>query len=81
MDPLDAVYDLLLAGARRAAQADGDHPRLHGGQQREAFAHPLCARLGRDDAGPDGPLAGSFFHGAYTWASWFYRFTVGDESC
>ena len=30
-EPLDAVYDLLVAGGRRAAQADGDHPRLRRG--------------------------------------------------
>jgi N-acyl-D-amino-acid deacylase len=28
---------------------------------------------------PDGSLAHSFFHGAYTWASWFWRFMVRDE--
>jgi N-acyl-D-aspartate/D-glutamate deacylase len=28
---------------------------------------------------PDGPLAGSSFHGAYTWAAWFWRFTVREE--
>jgi N-acyl-D-amino-acid deacylase len=28
---------------------------------------------------PDGSLAESFFHGAYTWASWFWRFMVRDE--
>ena len=49
-------------------------------EQREAFAHPLCVP-GSDATtlAPDGPLADSFFHGAYTWASWFYRFMVRDE--
>ena len=28
---------------------------------------------------PNGKLAESFFHGAYTWASWFWRFMVRDE--
>ena len=28
---------------------------------------------------PDGPLAASTLHGAYTWAAWFYRFTVRQE--
>jgi N-acyl-D-aspartate/D-glutamate deacylase len=27
---------------------------------------------------PDGPLAASVFHGAYTWAAWYYRFTARD---
>ena len=29
---------------------------------------------------PDGPLKDSSFHGAYTWASWFYRHFVRDTS-
>ncbi len=79
-DPLDAVYDLLL----------GDIGALHRlmviihayseEQQREAFAHPLC--MPGSDAttlAPDGSLAHSFFHGAYTWAAWFWRFMVCDE--
>ena len=49
-------------------------------QQREAFAHRLCVP-GSDATtlAPDGALAQSFFHGAYTWASWFWRFMVRDE--
>src|SRR5256885_16140397 len=49
-------------------------------QQREAFAHPLC--MPGSDAttlAPDGRLAQAFFHGAYTWAAWFWRFMVRDE--
>ena len=49
-------------------------------QQREAFAHPLC--MPGSDAttlAPNGTLAESTFHGAYTWASWFWRFMVRDE--
>jgi N-acyl-D-amino-acid deacylase len=79
-EPLDAVYD-LLAGALEAPQ------RLmviiHAyteEEQREAFAHPLCVP-GSDATtlAPDGPLGDTWFHGAYTWASWFYRFMVRDE--
>ena len=49
-------------------------------EQREAFAHPLCVP-GSDATtlAPDGPLGDTWFHGAYTWASWFYRFMVRDE--
>jgi N-acyl-D-aspartate/D-glutamate deacylase len=48
-------------------------------QQRETFAHPLCVP-GSDATAlaPDGPLAGQMFHGAYTWASWFWRFMVRE---
>jgi N-acyl-D-amino-acid deacylase len=34
---------------------------------------------GRSTLAPDGRLACSFFHGAYTWAAWFWRFMVRDE--
>ena len=27
---------------------------------------------------PDGPLAGKVFHGAYTWAAWFWRHFVAE---
>jgi N-acyl-D-amino-acid deacylase len=49
-------------------------------EQREAFAHPLCVP-GSDATtlAPDGALVESFFHGAYTWASWFWRFMVQEE--
>ena len=76
-DPLDTVYDLLLEGA------DGMHRlmvMIHcytEEQQLQAFTHPLC--MPGSDAttlAPDGRLAGSVFHGAYTWAAWFYRFMV-----
>jgi N-acyl-D-aspartate/D-glutamate deacylase len=79
-EPLDAVYDLLAA-------ASDDTTRLKviirchtEEQQREAFAHPLS--MPASDAttlAPDGPLASSFFHGAYTWAAWFLRFAVREE--
>ena len=49
-------------------------------QQAEAFAHPLCVP-GSDATAlaPDGPLAASVFHGAYTWAAWFLRFAVRER--
>jgi N-acyl-D-aspartate/D-glutamate deacylase len=79
-EPLDAVYDLLLGGLHELQKliviihAYSEH------QQREAFAHPLCVP-GSDATtlAPDGALAESFFHGAYTWASWFWRFSVRVE--
>jgi N-acyl-D-amino-acid deacylase len=80
-EPLDAVYD-LLAGALTAPQKL--MVIIHAyteEEQREAFSHPLCVP-GSDATtmAPDGPLADTWFHGAYTWASWFYRFMVRDEA-
>jgi len=47
---------------------------------RPAFAHPLCM-VGSDATAlaPDGPLANSVFHGAYSWASWYFHFMVHER--
>jgi N-acyl-D-amino-acid deacylase len=79
-EPLDAVYDLLLEGLDELPRLLVIINAYTEEQQREAFAHPLCVP-GSDATtlAPDGPLAGSSFHGAYTWAAWFWRFMVRDE--
>jgi N-acyl-D-aspartate/D-glutamate deacylase len=77
--PMDAVFD-LLAGAARSGETLTVLRMCHSeNQQREAFSHPLC--MPGSDAmtlAPDGPLAGVMFHGAYSWAAWYYRFAVRD---
>jgi N-acyl-D-aspartate/D-glutamate deacylase len=78
-EPLDAVYDILLD------EIDDLHlPMIMAFCYREedirpAFDHPDCM-VGSDATAlaPDGPLAGATFHGAYTWAAWFYRHFVRD---
>ena len=79
-EPLDAVYDLLLAGVDELHRLMVVIHAYSEEQQREAFAHRLCVP-GSDATtlAPDGALAQSFFHGAYTWAAWFWRFMVRDE--
>jgi N-acyl-D-amino-acid deacylase len=79
-EPLDAVYDLLLGGVDELHRLMVIIHAYSEEQQREAFAHPLCVP-GSDATtlAPDGRLAHEFFHGAYTWASWFWRFMVRDE--
>lgn len=72
--PLDAVYDLLLS------EIDDLHTLMvvafayREEDIRIAFEHPCCM-VGSDATtlATDGPLGESAFHGAYTWASWFYR--------
>jgi N-acyl-D-amino-acid deacylase len=79
-EPLDAVYDLLLGGLDELERLMVIIHAYSEDQQREAFAHPLC--MPGSDAttlAPDGRLAQAFFHGAYTWAAWFWRFMVRDE--
>ena len=78
--PIEAVCDVLLAALPDTARLMVILRAYSEAQQREAFAHPLC--MPGSDAttlAPDGPLAGCVFHGAYTWAAWFYRFMVGQE--
>jgi len=76
-DAYDAAYDII--------EATLDLPRspmvilltYTEDQQEAVFRHPLC--MPASDAttlAPDGPLGGAVFHGAYTWASWFWRFMV-----
>jgi N-acyl-D-aspartate/D-glutamate deacylase len=78
-DPHDCALDIL------ADEADSLHRPmviLHAYSeysQRLAFTHPLCTPA--SDAttlAPDGPLAGNVFHGAYSWAAWFWRRLVRD---
>jgi N-acyl-D-amino-acid deacylase len=79
-EPLDTVYDLLLGDVEELHRLMVIIHAYSEEQQREAFSHPLC--MPGSDAttlAPDGRLAHSFFHGAYTWASWFWRFMVRDE--
>ncbi|MBM3679679.1 MAG: amidohydrolase family protein, partial [Actinobacteria bacterium] len=80
VEPLDAVYDLLAAALPDPSRLMVLILCYTEERQREAFAHPLCTP-GSDATtlAPDGVLAGSTFHGAYTWASWFYRFMVRQE--
>jgi len=77
---LDCIYDLLL-GAIETMESLMVLIDCHSADQhRRAFAHPLS--MPASDAttmAPDGPLAGKTFHGAYTWASYFYNFSVNQE--
>ena len=73
-DPLDAAYDVLLA---EIGHLHRPMVILHCYTEdllRLTYAHDACT-VGSDATtlAPDGKLAGSTFHGAYTWAAWFYR--------
>lgn len=78
--PLDAAYDLLLE------EIDYLHRPmviLHSYSEdllMLAYGNRICG-VGSDATAlaPDGPLSGSTFHGAYTWASWFWRRVVRES--
>lgn len=78
--PTDTICDFLLASL------DGpDRPMvvIHAyseDDQRRIFAHPMC--IPGSDATTlalDGRLSRQVFHGAYTWAAWYYRFVAREE--
>ncbi|MBI4184113.1 MAG: amidohydrolase family protein [Proteobacteria bacterium] len=78
-EPLEAAYDILLG--------EVDHLErpmviLHCYTEellRLTYTRDACT-VGSDATAlaPDGPLAGATFHGAYSWASWFYRRMVRE---
>ena len=73
-DGWDTVIDIL---AREVGQIEYPMVLCHSYTEeelRDTFLHPLCT-IGSDATalGVDGPLAGTDFLGAYTWASWFFR--------
>ncbi|MHB8398942.1 MAG: N-acyl-D-amino-acid deacylase family protein [Candidatus Limnocylindrales bacterium] len=78
-EPGDALCDLLLAGVGRLQELMVIINCYTPEQQRAAFAHPLCVP-GSDATtlAPDGVLAESVFHGAYSWASWYWQFARID---
>jgi N-acyl-D-aspartate/D-glutamate deacylase len=79
-EPLDAICDLLAATADDVSRLWTIELTFTEDEQRAAFVHPLCVPA--SDAAAlalDGPLANSSFHGAYSWASWFYRYMVRDH--
>lgn len=80
MAPGDAALELLCRSADAAQPLMIIRPVYSTSDQELAFSHPLCVP-GSDatSLAPDGPLAGSAFHGAYSWAAWFYRFMVRER--
>jgi N-acyl-D-aspartate/D-glutamate deacylase len=80
MAPYQTICELLLA------ELDDLHSLMilaftyRAEDLRAAFEHPDCM-VGSDATAlaPDGPLANSAFHGAYTWAAWFFRHFVRER--
>jgi len=78
-DPMDAIFDLLIS------EIDNLHNVLvlafvyRAEDTHVAYEHPDCM-VGSDATAlaPDRPLSGCLLHGAFTWASWFYRHFVID---
>jgi N-acyl-D-amino-acid deacylase len=77
---IEALCDLLAGAASDTRQLMVIIHCYDEHEQRRTFGHPLCVP-GSDATtlAPDGPLARSFFHGAYSWAAWFYRFAVREH--
>jgi N-acyl-D-aspartate/D-glutamate deacylase len=78
-DPHDCALDILLEEVENIERPMVILHAYSEDSQKLAFAHPLCAP-GSDATtlAPDGPLATSTFHGAYTWAAWYWRSLVRE---
>jgi N-acyl-D-aspartate/D-glutamate deacylase len=79
-DAYDIAFDILLADVDQPNRAMVIIHAYTPDQQALMFSHPLC--MPGSDAttlAPDGPLANSVFHGAYTWASWYFHFMVHER--
>lgn len=78
-EPFDAIYDILLAHVEDIHALMIIAFAYNEGDLRCAFEYSLCM-VGSDATAlaPDGLLAGTSFHGAFTWAAWFYRHFVRE---
>jgi N-acyl-D-amino-acid deacylase len=79
-DPFDIAFDIVAADIGAARRAMVIINAYTPDQQALIFSHPLC--MPGSDAttlAPDGPLANSVFHGAYSWASWYFHFMVHER--
>jgi N-acyl-D-amino-acid deacylase len=75
--PLDLAYELLADHAERATPLMIMIVCYSPEQLRQVFLHPQC--MPASDATIlclDGPLASHVFHGAYTWAGWYWDYMV-----
>jgi N-acyl-D-amino-acid deacylase len=81
VDPLDCVYDMLLSEIDQLERPMALIMSYTEDLLRFTYDNPTCCVASDATAiGPDGPLADATFHGAYTWASWFYRRMVRESS-
>ena len=79
-EPLDTIYDILRDEVEDLHSTMIVAFTYNEDDVRIVFEHPRCM-IGSDATAlaPDGPLAHSSFHGAYTWASWFFRYFVREK--
>jgi N-acyl-D-aspartate/D-glutamate deacylase len=78
-DPMDSVFDVLAANADDVHSVMCTCHSYEDSWLRATFRHPRC--MPGSDATAlcmDGPLAGSTFLGAYTWAGWYFRRIVRE---
>ncbi|MCC7162421.1 MAG: amidohydrolase family protein [Anaerolineae bacterium] len=78
-EPFDTIYDILLAHVENIHELMIIAFAYNENDIRPAFKHSLCM-VGSDATAlaTDGLLAGTSFHGAFTWAGWYYSHFVRD---
>ena len=77
---IDVICDILYAGIDYLHEIMVIAFSYREEDVRPAFEHPFCM-VGSDATAlaADGPLKDNTFHGAYTWASWFFRHFVRER--
>jgi N-acyl-D-aspartate/D-glutamate deacylase len=78
-EPFETIYDILLAHVENIHELMIIAFAYNENDIRPAFKHSLCM-VGSDATAlaTDGLLAGTSFHGAFTWAGWYYKHFVRD---
>jgi len=80
LDPISTICELLAATPDDISALWAVTLTFTEEEQDTAFSHPLCVPA--SDAAAlalDGPLSKSVFHGAYSWASWYYHHMVHEK--
>jgi N-acyl-D-amino-acid deacylase len=79
-EPMTTICELLAATADDVSRLWAIMLTFTQEEQEATFVHPLCVPASDAAAlAPDGPLATSSFHGAYSWASWYFRLMVRER--
>jgi N-acyl-D-aspartate/D-glutamate deacylase len=79
-DAYDVLFDVLLTELEELHRPQIICWSYDESQLTAAAQRPQCM-VGSDATtmAPDGPLAATTFHGAYTWAAWFFRRCVREQ--
>lgn len=78
---IDTACDLIIQECDAGETLMVIMPSYEEDQLNDLFQHPLCVPGSNGTTmGIDGPLAGTVFHGTFTWASHYWNFVVNERA-